>query len=322
MSLEMTHDDVRAALAAEALDALDGEERAQVRAHLAACEECRRELAALRDAAGALAHLAPHRPLEREASNRLRARLMARAAADRAGSTGGVAVGGAPSSWMEARPPAPSAAAPPSTASIDAPPPSATSRITPSIQTDDRVVPIERARERRGGSNAGWLAAAASLVLLLATGAYAARLRGDVAELRARNATLETERGRLAQEMSKHEEMLAGVSAPAVRVIELASTGRNAPSGRMFWDPATDRWTFFAHDLPRLRAGRDYQLWLITPEGPVPAGTFKPENNGHVEVGMVYDMPPEQLRAVAVTEEPEGGLPAPSGTPIILGTTE
>ncbi|HEU0055125.1 MAG TPA: anti-sigma factor, partial [Longimicrobium sp.] len=116
--------------------------------------------------------------------------------------------------------------------------------------------------------------------------------------------------------------LLAGLSSPAVRVIDLASTREQAPSGRMFWDPATDRWTFFAHGLPALRAGRDYQLWLITPEGPVGAGTFKPDSSGGARVQATFDLPADRLRAVAVTEEPEGGLPQPSGTPIILGASD
>ena len=39
MSLDMTHEDAQAALAAEALDGLEAE---AVRAHLAGCDECRR----------------------------------------------------------------------------------------------------------------------------------------------------------------------------------------------------------------------------------------------------------------------------------------
>lgn len=82
MSLEMTHYDVCAALAAEALDALDRDEREAVRAHLEGCPECSAELASRGEAATALALAAPYRPMERERSARVRARLLARAGAD------------------------------------------------------------------------------------------------------------------------------------------------------------------------------------------------------------------------------------------------
>jgi anti-sigma-K factor RskA len=61
-------------------------------------------------------------------------------------------------------------------------------------------------------------------------------------------------------------------------------------------------------------------MWLITPAGPVSAGTFKPTPEGTAEMQATYALLRGQLRAVAVTDEPEGGLPKPSTAPIILGT--
>ncbi|HVG45719.1 MAG TPA: zf-HC2 domain-containing protein, partial [Longimicrobium sp.] len=63
MSLRMSHEEVQAALAAEALGALDWEESDAVREHLEACEECRRELASLREAAASLAFSVPSAPM-------------------------------------------------------------------------------------------------------------------------------------------------------------------------------------------------------------------------------------------------------------------
>ena len=291
MSLEMTHDDVRAALAAEALGALDGEEAEAVRAHLAGCEECRRELESLRETAAALAYAAPQVPMDADRSARLRARLVARAAADRGGAS----------------------------VTADAVPPA--NRIGGLASGDDEpgVVPISRARERRG-MGGGWLAAAAAVLLLIAVGAYAARMKGRYEALSDQYASLDQERTQLVTAIAKRDSTVAALSGPGVQVIELASTQRRAPGGRMFWDPATARWTFFAHDLPALRADRDYQLWLITPAGPVSAGTFKPTPEGLATVQATYALPRDQLRAVAVTEEPAGGLPKPSGQPLILGT--
>jgi anti-sigma factor RsiW len=51
----VTHDEVRELLAAYALDALDPEDERAVEAHLATCPDCRRDVAALREAAASLA---------------------------------------------------------------------------------------------------------------------------------------------------------------------------------------------------------------------------------------------------------------------------
>jgi anti-sigma-K factor RskA len=100
----------------------------------------------------------------------------------------------------------------------------------------------------------------------------------------------------------------------------MASAGRAEPGGRMFWDPRTDRWTFFAHNLPAVQRGREYQLWLITPGNrKIPGGTFRPGPRGEAHVEATYALPADSLAAVAVTEEPAGGLPVPSGPVVIVG---
>ncbi len=287
MSLDMTHDDVQAALAAEALGALDGPEAAAVRAHLAECGECRRELESLREAAASLAYAVPRAPMDTARAARLRARLVARAAADAGAERPRDAV--------------PVGSAAPAEAAIPG------------------VIPFARARERLGWGG-GWLAAAAAVLLLLGVGTYAARLKGRYDALGERYASADTERTELVRAIARRDSTLAALSGPGVQVIDLASTGQRAPGGRMFWDPRTARWTFFAHGLPALRPGRDYQLWLITPTGPVSAGTFKPTPEGLAQVQATYALPRDQLRAVAVTDEPEGGLARPSTPPIILGS--
>ncbi|MGB2953980.1 MAG: anti-sigma factor [Gaiellaceae bacterium] len=72
-------EDVHSLAASYALDALDANEESEFERHLALCERCREELAALREAAGALAYApdAPAPPAE------LRDRILAQARAER-----------------------------------------------------------------------------------------------------------------------------------------------------------------------------------------------------------------------------------------------
>jgi hypothetical protein len=82
MSDEMTHDMAREALEALALDALDAGERDAVMAHVAGCAVCQAELAALEHTAGELALAAKPLAMPPAQRDRIRARLLARAAAD------------------------------------------------------------------------------------------------------------------------------------------------------------------------------------------------------------------------------------------------
>jgi hypothetical protein len=280
MSLDTEHENVQAALAAEALDALDGEERQALHAHLAGCAECRAELESLREAASLLAHTAPHVPLDPARSDRIRARLLARAAADVRGGEAAAPV------------------------------------VVVATLPETRVIPIA---SRRRSALPAWLAAAASVLIAIGLGAYALSLRGRVASLEQETAALSRDRGRLESTLAEREATLAALAGPEVRVITLASTQQRTPSGRMFWNPVRRRYTFFAYNLPQVRPGREYQLWLITPAGPVAAPTFRPGRDGAGSVEGAYDLPNEQIRAIAVTEEPAGGLPKPTGEVLILG---
>ena len=57
--------------------------------------------------------------------------------------------------------------------------------------------------------------------------------------------------------------------------------------------------------------GNTYQLWLIGEGDPLPAGVFVPDEAG--EATVLLQGEPRSGQLVAITQEPAGGLPAPSG---------
>lgn len=311
--LDHAHDDVQAALAAEALGILEeGPERDALLAHVAGCPECAATVAELREGAAALALLAPPRALEAGRARRMRSRLVARAAADHSQGDG-LASGGV------------ATAIPLALADVEVPAP-----VRPTLPPLDREAPgvlsIERprgtrgtGREARGGSRAGWLAAAASVVLLLGLGAWAMSLQGRLARAGQAMAQLEQERADLREALVQRDRTLDELTALQTRVIDLAAAGPRAPSGRMFWNTSTNAWTFFAHDLPAIPEGREYQLWIVTPDQKIPGGTFRPDARGQAAHQATYQVPREQVRAVAVTLEPAGGVPVATGPIVLVG---
>jgi anti-sigma-K factor RskA len=327
MTNGMIHEELHDALAAEAVDALDGEERQRLLAHLDGCAACSAELESLRQSAALLAFAAPYRPMEPARSAALRSRLLTRAAEDRetatqvgpvspaaAASAEAPLPGDDPDVTLVGAPAPPAAPAPVAPPAASVPPPPITFQ-----RREPDVVPITSAPRRRAPL-LPWLAAAASLVLLIGVGMYAASLRGRLATAEDRYQAAERERFQLERRLREREATLAAVTAPASRVIELAAARPRAPSGRMFWDVANNRWTFFAHNLPATREGREYQLWLITPDQRrIPAGTFRPDPRGGAVVQATYALPADSLGAIAVTEEPAGGVPQPTGAIVIAG---
>jgi anti-sigma-K factor RskA len=163
-----------------------------------------------------------------------------------------------------------------------------------------------------------WIAAAASIAF-----AVAMYQRVDVARERDSIRTAlsaESLRVRALQDtLATRERTLLAMAGPNVKVVELVANNRR-PNARMFWAQATNTWTMFAHDLPAPPSGRTYQLWLITRDGQrISAGTFAPDPSGNAVVSAQYPLAANALQAIAVTEEPAGGVPQPTGEVVIAG---
>jgi anti-sigma-K factor RskA len=115
---------------------------------------------------------------------------------------------------------------------------------------------------------------------------------------------------------------MAVLTAPDLTQVDLQGQQPVAPqaSGRAFYS-RTRGLVFTASDLPPLRTGRTYQLWLVTAQAPVSAGLFDIDNGGRVT--QTFSTAPDVARpvAIAVTEEPAGGVPAPTGDKYLVGLT-
>jgi hypothetical protein len=170
---------------------------------------------------------------------------------------------------------------------------------------------------------AEWVAAAASIMLVVSAAVLAwivrdrQGLRDTLSSQAARIAAAQRTTDTLQHAVLARDSMLAAITGRDVAVMTLTKSGANAPFARMFWDKTKNTWTFVAHDMPALKAGRTYQLWLVTAAGAkISAGTFDPAG-GEAVVRATYALARDSLSAVAVTEEAAGGAPQPTSAPII-----
>ena len=113
--------------------------------------------------------------------------------------------------------------------------------------------------------------------------------------------------------------MLALVTGSDVQQLDLEGQPL-APraSARVLWNNVGEM-VFIATGLPSLPAGDVYQLWFILPDAPVGAALLEPDQNGdatvRLEVPDTVTLPP----VMAMTVEPAGGVPAPTGGLYLLG---
>lgn len=130
------------------------------------------------------------------------------------------------------------------------------------------------------------------------------------------DARLELRRANL--ELARYQQAMRFLDSPETRLVGFGQGQQQPPRGNVFVN-ASGGVMLIAANLPQLAAGRTYEMWLI-PRGqaPRPAGLFKVRADGsavHILEGQVDT---RSLGAVAVSDEPEAGSPAPSTTPIIV----
>jgi anti-sigma-K factor RskA len=182
-------------------------------------------------------------------------------------------------------------------------------------------------RDRRANVVFPWLASAASFVLALGLGAYAVSLRARVSaletELRdavARAASSESQIADLRRTSTEAQSQVAVLAAPDLQRIDL--TGQPAApqaSGRAYWSRSRGL-VFTALNLPAVTTGRTYQLWVLAgPAAPISAGVFEPDPQGRVVARFDTPLDLPTPTGMAVTIEPAGGGPAPTGAMYLVG---
>jgi anti-sigma-K factor RskA len=122
-------------------------------------------------------------------------------------------------------------------------------------------------------------------------------------------------------------ETVQWATQPDLRVFSMTGAGDQPPGahGRIFWDANLGVWHFFASGLKPAPEGKTYELWFVSKDGKtaVPAGTFDPSPNG--EAALVTKVPPSisnSLAIGAVTDEPTGGVSAPTGSFQLKGSVQ
>jgi anti-sigma-K factor RskA len=162
-------------------------------------------------------------------------------------------------------------------------------------------------------------AAAAGFVGTWVAVRYEARLGQMARETAAVRERLAKNEAALREQVALYRGAVELLRDPATRVVDLRGQGP-APgaSGRMIWNDAGGGQLFVA-GLPPAPAGKTYELWTIAGKTPRPAGLFGVDDGGR----GAHRVPPEAAggaaQVFAVTLEPEGGTPAPTG-PVVLAS--
>lgn len=278
------HDMLRDASGLYVLGTLDDDERAGFEAHLASCDTCSAEVRLLRSVSDAL----PFAATQVDPPAALRARILAAAGAPSASTA---------SSAQTVVPFAPK----------------------PKPAASNATLTEQRAPHSRAFW-AGWIAAAAMLLVASGAGIYASNLKLQLedVELRLVDAVMKLQASQMqvasaSAEVTAVRTNLALLSAPDVQDLKLSGKAPAADATGRAFISRTRGLLFAASNLPQLPGDRTYQLWFLTRGAPVSAGIVKPDPQGNVTAA--FDVLPDAPvpTGFAVSVEPEGGVPAPTG---------
>jgi anti-sigma-K factor RskA len=197
------------------------------------------------------------------------------------------------------------------------PPKEARGAIMNAILEDDEVADASQ-RDTRW-----WLSVAAILFFAL----WAWRelgVRATKEHIASRDAEIESlieKNNMLTQRISKLTSEMAALAGKDTRVIAL--TGQQAApqaSARVFLEPAKRRAVVFFANLPANAADKSYQLWIIRGDQPQPqsAGVFDASAAGSATIS-VENLPVDtEIKAMAVTIEPRGGVQQPTNANYVV----
>jgi anti-sigma-K factor RskA len=192
------------------------------------------------------------------------------------------------------------------------PPPAELRERVVSGEAPDNVVD---ARSRFSGSK-WWLATAATIFLAL-WGWRELTMRVEREKYTTQQAEmrrLAEDNARLSQNNEKLSAEMAALASAGTRTISLSGQ-QAAPSAsaRVFLEPDRRRAVVFFNNLPANAKDKSYQLWIITSK-PQSAGVFDVTGNGNATITIENLPVATEIKALAVTLEPRGGVAQPTNS--------
>jgi anti-sigma-K factor RskA len=160
--------------------------------------------------------------------------------------------------------------------------------------------------------------AAALLLVLVVTDDL--RLRRQREELASRTAQLAEHLENAKRDLARRDLRVKVLESDDVKMLFLDGKDPQ-PSARakVFWSEKAKRGIVVAGNLAPLPPDKQYELWVFAEGKPVPAGVFDVDSAGRA----LFESPElSSLKAAqnfAVTVEPRGGVPQPTGPIVLVG---
>jgi anti-sigma-K factor RskA len=167
-----------------------------------------------------------------------------------------------------------------------------------------------------------WAAVAALVIATFYSSWNARQVQKQIGDLNDRAVAQLHSREKIEAELASVQRVASILSDPASVKIGLATSQPELGPLQANWNPKLGL-VVSGTKIPQPAGNRVLQLWLIPKAAggkPLPSLVLRPDANGNLV--MLVPNPPEvmaEIKALAVSEEPEGGSPQPTTTPKWVG---
>jgi hypothetical protein len=184
-----------------------------------------------------------------------------------------------------------------------------TTEATPVAPTQQRlepspVMPLRRPGRASRPSRLVWLGLAAAAAIVLVLGGWNLSLQRQVSDAD--------------RQLALVRQAIAAASDPTSTVAPLTGTEAAPGASGVVVIPAAGTGYLMIQGLPALADDRVYQAWYLAGGAPTSAGLMDPSSEGVTVLAGLQPVPGTDT--IALTVEPAGGLPSPSGAIVIMGT--
>ena len=144
-----------------------------------------------------------------------------------------------------------------------------------------------------------------------------------VMEMRKENIDLNARLVALRDEVARKEELLNVLASKKVEITLMDGLKVNPVGyGKVIWDPEKRTAILQVSNLPPVSSDKDYQLWVLKGKLPISAGVFAVSNSdpNFFRIENLAFTNPREISAFAITLEPKGGVPQPTGDMYMAGS--
>ena len=173
-------------------------------------------------------------------------------------------------------------------------------------------------------ARASWIPALIGLAAALLLAVFVTddlHLRRQRERLRSRSVQLSERLESVERDLARRDLRVKVLESDDVKVLMLdGKDPQPAARAKVFWSEKAKRGILVAGNLSVLPADKQYELWVFADSKPVPAGVFDADPAGRALFESTDLSAIVVAQNFAVTVEPRGGVPQPTGPIVLVGS--